>query len=157
MDTVVGARAAAGGTTANFSVRGAGEREESPGSGRRRPRSFSLAVVAVAVARWTSGGGRCTPVLPYRDRAIAPQPRLPGCRQVTSASWPMSGPRSLLNCGRRGDPRDPGQHRSAGGTASGDARRRGRPGWAAGCFLCRLALLALGVFGGPLAALVEFV
>src|SRR5258707_13609894 len=124
MDTVVGARAAAGGTTANFSVRGAGELEESPGSGRRRSRSFSLAVVAVAVARWTSGGARCTPVLPYRDRAIAPRPRLPGCPQVTSASWPMSGPRSVLDCGRRGDPRDPGQHRSAGGTASGGGRGR---------------------------------
>src|SRR5258708_6372860 len=110
MDTVVGTRTAAAGSKAN-------SRSAAPGDLRNHPdqdaedhdrslSSLSPAVLAVGVARWTSGGGRCTPVLPYRDRAIAPRPRLPGCRLVAPASWPMSGPRSVLDCGRRGDPRD---------------------------------------------------
>lgn len=65
---------------------------------------------------------------PVGTASIAPPPGLRARRPGTSASWPMSDPDPVLNRGPGGDPRDPGQHRSAGGTPSGDLRRRARPG-----------------------------
>src|SRR5258707_12746906 len=107
MDTVVGTRTAAAGSKAN-------SRSAAPGNLRNHPdqdaedhdrslSSLSRAVVAVGVARWTSGGVRCTPVLPYRDRAIAPRPRLPGCRLAKTGNWPLSGSVQAVESGLPGE------------------------------------------------------